>query len=187
MNPPHSSYRSAFDDGDALDYDVGERLVTSIRVHRLDSVNDSLGFLVGYCTEDRVLALQPRGRNGRDKELRAVGSLATPRTRIRHREHIGLGKRQLPVNLVVELVTGSTNALAERVSALKHELLDDAVKDNSVVEQVIRHFARCRVRPLLRPRRESCEVRDRLGCVVSVEVERDRAEIGLHGGNGGVK
>jgi hypothetical protein len=85
------------------------------------------------------------------------------------------------VDLVVELVAGAADALAERVAALEHELLDDAVEDDAVVQLVGRDLARRRVSPLLGSRREADEVVDGLGGVVTEEVDLDDAEVGGDG------
>ena len=71
----------------------------------------------------------------RDEELRAVGALAHPLARVRHREHVRLGEVLVGADLVVEGVARAAHAPAERAAALDHEAGDDAVEDQAVVER----------------------------------------------------
>ena len=90
------------------------------------------------------------------------------------------------MDLVVELVAGAADALAERVAALEHEVLDDAVEDDAVVERVGADLARGGVGPLDRAGGEADEVGDGLRGVVAEEVDLDGAVVGLHGGDSSV-
>src|SRR5262249_10172794 len=65
---------------------------------------------------------------GDDEELRAVGV----RTRVRHRE--GAADDLVVVELVLELVAGPARPVALRAAALDHEVGDDAVEAEPVVE-----------------------------------------------------
>src|SRR5690606_22174565 len=133
---PDAGLASDFVDGDAVDHDVFDRLVTGILLHGLDLLDDGLRLLVFDLAEDGVLALEPGGGDGRDEELRTVRSTAHLDAGIGHGENVWLGEVQLRVDLVVKLVAGATGALPERVAALDHEVVDDAVEDHAVVQRV---------------------------------------------------
>ena len=70
--------------------------------------------------------------------------------------------RSRRMELVRERVAGSADALAERVAALDHEAVDDAVKDDAVVVRLRHLLVGARVGPLLRALGEADEVLDRL-------------------------
>src|SRR6185312_14858675 len=120
-------------DGDAFDHDVLPRPVARIGLERGDRVDDV--HAVGDASEDRVLAVEPRGRWGRDDE-----ELAAVRVRagVRHRECAA--HDLVVVELVLELIAGAAGAGARRVAALDHEVRDDAVEDDTVVEAVAREL-----------------------------------------------
>ena len=95
---------------------------------------------------------------GDDEELAAV----RVRAGVRHRERAALDP--VLVGLVLELVAGPARAGAGRVTALDHEVGDDAVEHDAVVEALPG---------------EALEVLDGLGRVGRVELELDRAVIGV--------
>lgn len=80
-------------------------------------------------TEDDVLAIEPRGDDGGDEELGAVGVLAG----VSHRQETGLGVLQLEV-LVGKLLAVdrlSTGAVSTgEVATLEHELENEAVRSH---------------------------------------------------------
>src|SRR5690606_14553053 len=92
-----------------------------------------------------------------------------------------IGEVELGVDLVVELVSGAADALAEGVTALDHEVVDDAVEDDAVVEGTLGLLARRRVGPLLGALCETHEVVDGLGGVVAEEVYLDVTHRGVEG------
>src|SRR5690606_9885066 len=108
-------------------------------------------------------------------ELRAVGA----RTGVGHGQQVGLVEAQVRVELVLELVTGATGAVAERVTALDHEAADHPVEDRTVVELVRGPGTGLRVGPLPLAPGELDEVLDRLGRVVREEPDLDVAVVGL--------
>src|SRR3954447_4540972 len=114
---------------DGLDDDVVHGLVVAAGRHLGDGVDDIAAALVGHLTEDGVFAVQVRRGADGDEELRAVGAWA----RVRHGEQVRPVEGQLGVELVAELVAGATEALPERVAALDHEAVDDAVEYRPVV------------------------------------------------------
>lgn len=101
--------------------------------------------------EDHVAAVEPRGDDGRNEELRAVRVFAG----VGHAEKTLLGVLQLEV-LIVKLgaVNGlSSSAVALReVTTLDHEVLDDTVEGRVLVSKS------------LLTRAESSEVLGRLWC-----------------------
>src|SRR5206468_660215 len=105
----------------ALDHGVLARAVAGAGRRRLDRV-DRL-HPGGHAAEDRVLAVEPRRRVGRDdEELAAVGV----RPGVRHRERAA--HDLVVVELVLERVAGAAGAGALRATALDHEVLDHAVE-----------------------------------------------------------
>src|SRR3954470_9284373 len=132
---------------DRLDADLVDRLVAPVGLGRLDLVDDV--HAVRHAAEDGVLAAEPWSLvGGDDEELRAVGVRA------------GVGHRQraaddlVLVELVLELIPRAAGPRAGRVAALDHEVLDDAMEDDAVVEAVAGELA---------------EVLDGLGRVLVVE------------------
>src|SRR5258707_1117008 len=82
------------------------------------------------------------------------------------------------MDLVAELVTGTTGTRAERIAALDHEPGDHPVEDGSVVELRRARPAGCRVGPLPSALRELDEVPHRLGRVVREKPDHDRPAVG---------
>jgi hypothetical protein len=78
-------------------------------------------------SEDDVLAIQPRGEDSGDEELRSVGV----RTSVGHGEKTNLGVLQLEV-FVFKLVTvdalSSSSVSSSEVTSLEHELRNDSVE-----------------------------------------------------------
>ncbi len=114
--------------------------------------------------EHGVLAVEPRrGVGGDDEELRAV------------RVRAGVGHRQraaddlVVVELVLERVARAAGAGALRAAALDHEVADDPVERQAVVEALAGQRA---------------EVVDGLGRVVVEQLEDDVAVVGGHRGLG---
>src|SRR5437868_472835 len=73
--------------------------------------------------EDAVAVVEVRCRPERNEELTAIGV----GTAIGHRQNAGLAVTQRWMKLVSEIVPGSTRTSAERIAALDHESVDDAV------------------------------------------------------------
>src|SRR6185436_15052126 len=80
--------------------------------------------------EDRVLAVEPWRGHEREEELAAVRS----RTGVRHAQQPRAVVLHAGGELAVEAVAGAAGAAAERTAALRHELRDDAVERQAVVE-----------------------------------------------------
>ena len=112
------------------DLDLLDGAVLSTDLVRLNGADDlhSLNDLA----KDDVLAIEPRGGDGGDEELRAVGV----GTSVGHREEAGASVLELEV-LILELgaVDGlATSAVAlGEVTTLEHEVLDDAVEGRALV------------------------------------------------------
>ena len=97
-------------------------------VAAFDGVDDVLP--TGDFTEDGVLAVEVRGGAMGDEELGAVGV----RSGVGHREHAGLVVPAVGFAFALELVARVTGAGAEGAAALDHEIRDDAVEAEAVVE-----------------------------------------------------
>src|SRR5699024_3153151 len=111
-----------------------------------------------------------------DEELRAVSA----RTSIGHGEFIWFIEVEFRVEFVFELIAGSTDALAQWVTALNHEIGDNTVKYGAVIEwHPILCLAGSRVGPFLGTVGYSNEVLDGFWRVVAEEFYNDVASIGL--------
>jgi hypothetical protein len=93
----------------------------------LDAVYDVLAF--GDFTEDGVFSVEPVGGDVGDEELTAVGTWAC----VGHREDAGLAVFEGGVELVAEAVAGAAHSAAGGVTALDHEVFDDAMELDAVV------------------------------------------------------
>ena len=147
---------------DAVDRDRGERCVAAVAREHRDLLGDVLA--ARHLPEDGVLAVEPRGRVGGDDE-----ELAPVRVRagVRHRERPALDL--VVVELVLELVARAAGAGALRAAALDHEVGDDAVEDQPVVEALAGELG---------------EVLDRLRGLVGKELDLDRSFAGVKRGFG---
>src|SRR5699024_9506391 len=103
---------------DGLDDYIVDRAILWTGWDIIQFVNNLLGVGVGNFTEDSVAVLQPRGCNRGDKELGPVGT----RTSICHGQFIWFVEVQFWVEFIFELVARSTDATAQWVSALDHEV-----------------------------------------------------------------
>lgn len=92
-----------------------------------DRVDDVLAF--GHMAEDRVLVIEMWRRTVRDEELAAIGL----RTSICHGEDAWLVVLQVRTEFVFELVAWAARACARGITALDHEIGDDAVKRDAIV------------------------------------------------------
>ena len=122
-----------------------------------------------------MAAVQPRGLNGGDEELRTVGAGAC----VSHCQQVGLGEGELGVNLILELVAGATNAHAQGVATLNHEVLDDAVEHDVLVQGGVHDFTGAGVLPLAGTVGQADEVLDSQGCVVTEQVHDDVTVVGV--------
>ena len=148
-------------DGDRLEHHVGFRAVVGVGFGGSDLTDDV--HTVDDLPEHRVATVEVRRRVERDEKLRAV----RVRPRVSHAEDARAVVGQLVVELVVELVAGTTAAGAGRVATLDHEAVDDAVKENVVVERLIGDsLSRLGIRPLSFARRQADEVPDRARCAL---------------------
>jgi hypothetical protein len=168
-------------DDDLVDDDRLERPVAGRGVGGGDRVDDLLRLVVGDLTEDRVLAVQVRGRHDGHEELRAVGAVAVLDAGVGHREQVRTVELELRVDLVVELVPGRAGAGAERAAALDHEPVDHPVEAEAVVERLADLLAGLRVGPLLGALGQADEVAHRLRRVVGEQPDDDVALVRLQG------
>src|SRR5882724_12292613 len=93
-----------------------------------DLVGDVLAF--HDFTEDGVAVIEVRSGSNGDEKLAAVGIGSG----VGHREFAGLGMLQRSVKFVGEFVAWAAHAGAVRAAALNHEIGNDAVKNQAVVE-----------------------------------------------------
>ena len=77
-----------------------------------------------------MFAVQPGGWDVGDEELASVGVWAG----IRHGKDAGLGVFEGLVDLVWETVTGAAASGAGGIAALDHEVFDDSVEGDAVIE-----------------------------------------------------
>src|SRR4051812_1837990 len=131
-----------------LDRDLGHRdgrrrPILAIGLRLTDLLDNVDAF--GDDAKDRVLAIEMRRRAERDEELAAVGI----RAGVRHGQNPRAIVPKAGMELVFELVAGPAVALTERVTALDHEALDDAMKDDAVEVRLLLLLARLRVLPFL--------------------------------------
>src|SRR3954470_6652605 len=124
---PRQTRRRRSGELDALDLLILDRLVAAtgwLPLDRVDGLHPAR-----HTAEHGVLAVEPRRGVGRDdEELRAV----RVRARVGHRERAA--DDLVVVELVLERVAGAACAGPLRAAALDHEVGDDAVKDEPVVE-----------------------------------------------------
>src|SRR5579885_3632301 len=152
-------------DGDALDL---ERLARAAALRARGFQGLQRVPAVDHGAEDRVLAVQPRGRDEREEELTPVG----PRTRVRHREPAWPIVLHLGLELPVEGVARATGAVAEGIATLGHEAGNDPVEGEAVVEAELG---------------EIDEVRHVHRRDVGHELDPQRALVGAHGDEIGVR
>ena len=110
------------------------------------------------------MCIRDRRGNMRDEELRAVGV----RPGVGHRQHAGRIVLEVRVELVGKRVAGAAGAAPFGAARLDHEVGDDAVELQAVVEA---------------PRHEGLKIGHRLRGLVVVELEANRAAIGFDDGN----
>src|SRR4029079_2231300 len=135
------------------------RAVRRVRVERRDRVHDVHSS--GDLAEDGVLAVEPWARvRGDDEELAPVRI----RAGVRHRERAAHDR--VVVEVVLEAVAGASGAGSGRVATLDHEVGDDAVEDDAVVEPVSGELA---------------EVLDGLRRLALEKLELDRAVVRVQG------
>src|SRR5215469_18121696 len=87
--------------------------------------------------EDGVPIVEPWSGGDGDEELTAV----RVGTGIRHREQARLRMLQRRMELVCELIPGAASARSLRAAALNHEIGNDAMKDDAVIEGLPRLLA----------------------------------------------
>ena len=101
-------------------------------------------------------------------------------TSVGHGQQIRLVELQARIDLIVELIARSTSAGAERATALNHELLDDAVEGQTVVELAVGRLTGVRVGPFLLAGGEAQEVGHGVRGLVIEQVDGDIALRGAH-------
>ena len=168
-------------------HDAGrfERRVGTVGRHGLKLVDHGLGLVVGDLAEDRVVSVEPRGRHGGDEELGAVGAMrlavaAATQAGVRHGQQIRPVECEFGDDLVVEVVAGAAGAIAQRAAALDHEVLDDAVEGQAVVERLMGRLAGEWVRPFLLAGRQTEEVLHGHGRLIVEQVDGDVTFGGAH-------
>ena len=116
------------DDVDAL-HDYGlKRGVSGISGDAGNGVNYRLA--LDHLAEDGVRAGEMRSWYRRDKELTAVGVGAG----VSHSQHAGGVEEQLAGDFILESVARAASAGASWIAALDHEILNDPVENEPVIE-----------------------------------------------------
>src|SRR5262249_17062881 len=128
-----------------------------------------------HFAEDGVLVVEPGGRSNGDEELAAVGAWSG----VRHRHKTGLVELTPALELVLELIPGSTRSCPERVAPLDHEVGDATMEDGSVVERRTLLLARTRMRPLPLAHGQADEILDCLRSVLGKQPADHRPFGGL--------
>ncbi len=85
-----------------------------------------------HVAKNRMTVIQPRCRYFRDEELRTVCARAA----VGHRQDAGAVVAQVGVEFVREGVAGIALTRTQGVAALAHELRNDAVEDQAIVERL---------------------------------------------------
>ena len=85
-----------------------------------------------------------------------------------HGEDAGTVVPEVFVELVFELISGAASTSSLGATGLNHEVGDDAVEGQAIVETVIGEFLK---------------ILDRLGCLVVVQLESDISSVSLNQGN----
>ena len=99
-----------------------------------DLVDDLLRGGVHDLSEDGVFSIKPGTRHMRDEELRSVGVWPG----VSHGKHPRFGMAQLQSRRFIgEGVAGPTGAGALRATALDHEVVDNAVERQAIVEALL--------------------------------------------------
>ena len=101
-------------------------------------------------------------------------------TGVGHSQQVWLVELQARVDLIVELVARAAGTGAQRATALNHELLDDTVEGQAVVELAMGRLAGVRVRPFLLAGGEAQEVGHGVRGLVIEQVDGDIAFRGAH-------
>ena len=83
------------------------------------------------------------------------------------------------MNLVLELVAGATNAHAQGIATLNHEVLDDAVEHDVLVQGSVHDCTGAGVLPLTGAVSEADEVLNSQRCVVTEQVHDDVTVVGV--------
>src|SRR5699024_51098 len=123
-----------------------------------------------------VAVLQPRSCHRGDEELRAVGA----RAGVGHGQFIWFVKVEFRVELVFELIAWAADTATQWVTALDHEVWNDAVENGAVVESdTVFLFTRSRVVPFLGSGRQANEVVDGFWRMIAEEFDDDVAAVGL--------
>jgi hypothetical protein len=153
---PYHLQSTGVDDGSALVVLDG----AAARASGLKSLDNVQRLLVSNLAENDVATVQPRGNNGGDEELGAVGVGAG----VGHGEQTRLVVLQLEV-LIGELLTvdglAASAVTTGEVTTLEHELGDDTVERGALVAEALLASA------------ESLEVGGSLGDNIIKQVEVD--------------
>ena len=122
-------------DGHVIENDWFKWFIAVITAHSGNLANEVNAF--NHFAEYGMMAIEVGCRDFGDKELRAVGIWAC----IRHREDTRRIMAKFIVEFVTESVTGATSSRSAGAAALNHELRDNSVKDNAVIERTSDGFA----------------------------------------------
>ena len=105
-----------------MDFDAVDRVALG------DGIDNILSFR--HFAEHGVFTVQPGSGGMGNKELGSVGAGSG----ISHGKDAGSVVEEVAAEFVFKLVAGATHACTGRVAALNHEVGDDAVEGNTVIE-----------------------------------------------------
>ena len=96
-----------------------------------------------------MFAVEPWGRFLDDKELATVGVGSG----VSHGQDAGFRVLEIGIEFVLEAISRTTGAVAQRIAPLDHKAGDDAMKDRAVIERPLYFRSSLRVGPFFGARR----------------------------------
>ena len=165
---------------DGSDADRLERSIGTVSCHGVELVDDGLGLVIRDFAENGVMAVEPFGWHGGDEELGAVGAVdlavhAAAQAGVCHGQQVRAIEGQAWNDFIIEVVARAASAGAQRAATLDHEILDDAVEGQTIVERFVARLTGERVGPFLLASGEAQEVGHGFRGLVIEQVDLDVA------------
>src|SRR4029434_9760077 len=130
-----------------LEHHFLNRPIAKIPRHVGDCIDDVLAFY--DLAEDAVFAVQPWGRFLDDEELATVGVGSG----VGHGQDARFGVLEIGIEFVLEAISRTAGAVAQRIAPLDHKAGDNAMKDRAVVKRPFHFRSSLRIGPFLGARR----------------------------------